>query len=70
MTISADDKAVGAVTSGSHSPMLERGIGMGYVRSELAEPGRELSIDIRGRSRRARLVKKPIYSREGGNGSG
>jgi aminomethyltransferase len=54
----------GEVTSGSHSPMLERGIGMGYVRSELAEPGTELTIDVRGRSRRARVVKKPIYSRE------
>jgi aminomethyltransferase len=54
----------GEVTSGSHSPMLERGIGMGYVRSELAEPGTELTIDVRGRPRRARVVKKPIYSPE------
>jgi aminomethyltransferase len=52
----------GEVTSGSHSPMLERGIGMGYVRSELAEPGTELTIDVRGRPRRARVVEKPIYS--------
>jgi aminomethyltransferase len=54
----------GEVTSGSHSPMLERGIGMGYVRAELAAPGAELTIDVRGRRRRARVVKKPIYSRE------
>jgi aminomethyltransferase len=54
----------GEVTSGSHSPMLERGIGMGYVRAELAEPGTGLTIDVRGRPRRARVVKKPIYSRE------
>lgn len=54
----------GAVTSGSHSPMLERGIGMGYVRAELAQPDAELTIDVRGRARRARVVKKPIYSRE------
>jgi aminomethyltransferase len=54
----------GEVTSGSHSPMLERGIGLGYVRAELAQPGTELTIDIRGRPRRARVVKKPIYSRE------
>jgi glycine cleavage system aminomethyltransferase T len=32
------------------------------VRSELAEPGTELTIDVRGRPRRARVVKKPIYS--------
>jgi aminomethyltransferase len=54
----------GEVTSGSHSPMLERGIGMGYVPAGLADPGAELTIDIRGRPRRARVVKKPIYSRE------
>jgi aminomethyltransferase len=54
----------GEVTSGTHSPMLDRGIGMGYVPAELAEPGRELTIDVRGRHRRARVVKKPIYQRE------
>jgi len=54
----------GEVTSGSHSPMLQRGIGMGYVPAELAQPGAQLTIDVRGRPRRARVVKKPIYSRE------
>jgi aminomethyltransferase len=54
----------GEVTSGSHSPMLERGIGLGYVPAGLAQPGNQLTIDIRGRSRGARVVKKPIYSRE------
>ena len=54
----------GEVTSGSHSPMLERGIGLGYVPAELAQPESELTIDVRGRNRRARVVKKPIYSRE------
>jgi len=54
----------GEVTSGSHSPMLERGIGLGYVPAELAQPGSELTIDVRGRARAARVVKKPIYSRE------
>jgi aminomethyltransferase len=54
----------GEITSGSHSPMLERGIGLGYVAAELAQPDTELTIDVRGRSRRAHVVKKPIYSRE------
>jgi aminomethyltransferase len=58
----------GEVTSGSHSPMLERGIGMGYVPAQLAQAGTELTIDVRGRHRRARTVKKPIYSREESNG--
>ena len=54
----------GEVTSGTHSPMLDRGIGLGYVPTEAAAPDTELAIDIRGKSRRARVVKKPIYNRE------
>jgi aminomethyltransferase len=54
----------GEVTSGTHSPMLERGIGMGYVPSDLAVAGAEIEIDVRGRRRRARVVPKPIYKKE------
>jgi aminomethyltransferase len=54
----------GEVTSGTHSPMLDRGIGMGYVPADSATPGTELAIDVRGKSRRARVVKRPIYKRE------
>jgi aminomethyltransferase len=54
----------GEVTSGSHSPMLDVGIGMGYVPAGIAQPDTELTIDVRGRPRRARVVKKPIYKRE------
>jgi aminomethyltransferase len=55
----------GLVTSGSHSPMLDVGIGMGYVPTSHAQPGVELTIDVRGKLRRARIVKRPIYKREG-----
>jgi glycine cleavage system T protein (aminomethyltransferase) len=54
----------GEVTSGTHSPMLDAGIGMGYVPTALADPGTELTIDVRGKHRRARTVQKPIYKRE------
>jgi aminomethyltransferase len=54
----------GEVTSGSHSPMLDRGIGLGYVAVEHAAPGSTLTIDIRGRERRAEVVPKPIYKRQ------
>jgi aminomethyltransferase len=54
----------GKVTSGSLSPMLDIGIGMGYVPAELAQPGTDLTIDVRGRPRRAEVVAKPIYKRE------
>jgi aminomethyltransferase len=54
----------GEVTSGTHSPMLDRGIGLGYVAAEAAAPDTELAIDVRGKWRRARVVKRPIYNRE------
>ena len=54
----------GEVTSGSHSPMLDVGIGMGYVPAALAA-ARHRAHDRRARPRRAaRVVKKPIYKRE------
>jgi aminomethyltransferase len=54
----------GEVTSGTHSPMLDVGIGLGYVPAGRAEPDTELEIDVRGRTRRAHVVRKPIYKRE------
>jgi len=54
----------GEVTSGSLSPMLEVGIGLGYVPSVAATPGTELVIDVRGKQRRAEVSKKPLYKKE------
>jgi aminomethyltransferase len=54
----------GEVTSGSLSPMLDVGIGMGYVVADRARPESALTIDVRGRPRRARVVSKPIFKRE------
>jgi aminomethyltransferase len=54
----------GRVTSGTHSPMLDRGIGMGYVPASVANPGEKIRIDVRGRERDAHIVEKPIYKRE------
>jgi aminomethyltransferase len=54
----------GEVTSGTHSPMLDRGIGMGYVPAASAAAGTELELDVRGKARRATIVPKPIYKRE------
>lgn len=56
------DERVGEVTSGSFSPSLEVGIGLAYVRSELAEPDTEIEIDVRGKRRAARIASKPLYS--------
>jgi aminomethyltransferase len=54
----------GVVTSGSLSPMLDVGIGLGYVPAAQSKRGTELVIDVRGRPRKAEIVKKPIYSKE------
>jgi glycine cleavage system T protein (aminomethyltransferase) len=53
----------GEVTSGTHSPMLEQGIGLGYIRSEHSQPETQITIDVRGKPRKAHVVKKPIYRR-------
>jgi len=52
------------VTSGTVSPLLNQAIGLAYARAELAEPETPITIDLRGRHRRARVVKKPFYKRE------
>jgi glycine cleavage system T protein (aminomethyltransferase) len=54
----------GVVTSGTLSPMLDVGIGLGYVPAALAEVGTEITVDLRGRPRLARIVRKPFYQRE------
>jgi aminomethyltransferase len=54
----------GVVTSGTQSPMLGVGIGLAYVPAERARRGSELVIDVRGRPKRAEVVKKPIYAKE------
>jgi glycine cleavage system T protein (aminomethyltransferase) len=62
--ILAEGEKVGVVTSGSFSPSLGIGIGMGYVHSPLAEPGTEIEIDVRGKRRPARIASKPLYQKE------
>ncbi len=59
-----DDETVGEVTSGTFSPSLEQGIGMAYLRSDLAEPGTTIEIDVRGKRRTARVSSKPLYPKE------
>jgi aminomethyltransferase len=57
----ADGREVGVVTSGTLSPSLEVGIGMGYLAAELAAPGTAVQIDVRGKRRPARIESKPLY---------
>ncbi len=62
-TILSDDEPVGRVTSGSFSPTLGVGIGMGYVAAALAEPGTAVEIDVRGKRLAALVVPRPFYRR-------
>ena len=60
----AAGERLGTVTSGTFSPSLEVGIGMAYLRADLAEPGTEVEIDVRGTRRPARITSKPLYRKE------
>jgi glycine cleavage system T protein (aminomethyltransferase) len=59
------DKPVGVVTSGTQTPFLKKSIGMAYVPLDMATPGTEVTIDVRGRMSRATVVPLPFYKRKG-----
>ncbi|MHA8088209.1 glycine cleavage system aminomethyltransferase GcvT [Aquirufa sp. Wall-65K1] len=52
--------AIGEVTSGTQSPNLSKGIGMGYVKAEYAKVGTEIFVQIRDKSLKAVIVKMPF----------
>ncbi|MDH5668151.1 MAG: glycine cleavage system aminomethyltransferase GcvT [Nitrospira sp.] len=59
----AASTSIGQVTSGNLSPMLQKGIGMGYVRSSYSSPGTTITVDIRGKAFPAMIVKPPFYKK-------
>jgi aminomethyltransferase len=59
----ANGASVGEVVSGTQSPSLNLGIGMGYVPPEFAKPDTKIEIEIRGKRFAAVVVKKPIYKK-------
>lgn len=52
--------AVGMVSSGTYSPVLQKGIALAFVAPQHRHPGTQLQIDLRGKSRRAEVVKLPF----------
>lgn len=52
---------VGSVTSGSYSPILQKGIGMGYISPSLDKPGLSISIPMRIHTATAVIAKWPFY---------
>lgn len=52
---------IGKVTSGTMSPSLHKGIGLGYVPTNLSEAGTKINIQIRKNAVPATIVKTPFY---------
>ena len=59
-SLRVDGVEVGRVTSGTHSPVLQRGIAMGYVASGHADAGTRVEVEIRGKAVAAEVVSLPF----------
>lgn len=58
--VDASGNIIGHVTSGTQSPILQKGIGMAYVVSQFADFGTEIFIRVRNRDLKAKIVKTPF----------
>jgi aminomethyltransferase len=54
----------GVVTSGTLSPCLDVGVGMGYLPADRADVGTAIEIDVRGKTREAVVAERPLYRKE------
>ncbi len=61
--IRIDGKSIGHVTSGTVSPILDIGIGMGYVEAAATQPGNPISILIRNKETKAKVVSMPFIKK-------
>jgi aminomethyltransferase len=58
------DTLIGEVTSGTFSPILQRGIALAYLwPGDVAELGAEVEVDVRGRRGAATVVRPPFVDR-------
>ncbi len=62
--IHSESEKIGGVTSGTFSPSLEVGIGMGYVETSYAAENSQIFVDIRGKKARAHVVKLPFVAKK------
>ncbi|MDO5663744.1 MAG: glycine cleavage system aminomethyltransferase GcvT [Bacteroidia bacterium] len=58
--VNANDEVIGTVTSGTMSPMLKIGIGLGYVKPEYTKVGTEVFIKVRNKNLKAEITKLPF----------
>jgi aminomethyltransferase len=61
--IDANDNVIGHVTSGTMSPSMKIGIGLGYVQKQYAGIDTEIYISVRNKSLKAKIVKLPFYKK-------
>lgn len=61
--VDAEGNKIGEVTSGTQSPTLSVGVGMGYVSTPFAEVDSEIFIDIRNKKLKAKVVKLPFLKK-------
>lgn len=61
--VGKNGETIGEVTSGTHSPTLNKAIGLGFVPVECKEPGTTINIKIRESLAKAKVVKLPFYKR-------
>jgi len=61
--LNADKLVIGKVTSGTMSPSMKNGIGMGYVTVENSSLDSEIYIEIRDKGIKAKVVKAPFYKK-------
>jgi aminomethyltransferase len=57
----ASGNTIGKVTSGTQSPSLQKGIGMGYVKTEFSKAGTEIFVKVRDKQLKAQVVKIPFF---------
>ena len=55
------ERTVGTITSGTLSPLLNRGIAMGYVNREMFREGAVVGVEVRGRREEGLIVRPPFY---------
>jgi len=65
-SIFSENREVGVVTSGTHSPHLRKGIGLGYLVSRYAQSGQEIEIEVRDREIAAKVVDLPFFRKKSG----
>ncbi|MDX5340390.1 MAG: glycine cleavage system aminomethyltransferase GcvT [Cyclobacteriaceae bacterium] len=59
--VDAAGEVIGEVTSGTQSPSMGVGIGLGYVKTEFSKPGTEIFIQVRNKNLKAQVEKLPLY---------